>query len=61
MAAILADDIFKCISLHENDCLSIKITPKFVSKGPIDSTPGLIQIMAWHRLGVKPLSAPMMA
>ena len=30
MAAILADDIFKCIFLNENDRISIQISMKFV-------------------------------
>ena len=35
MDAILADDIFKCILLNENVRISIKISLKFVPKGPI--------------------------
>ena len=30
MAAILADDIFKCTLLNENDMIPIKISLKFV-------------------------------
>ena len=33
---------------------------KFVSKGPVNNIPALIQIMAWRRPGDKPLSEPMM-
>ena len=33
---------------------------KFVPKGPINNNPALVQIMAWRRLGDKPLSEPMM-
>ena len=33
---------------------------KFVTKGPINNTPALVQIMAWRRPGDKPLSEPMM-
>ena len=33
---------------------------KFVPKGPINNIPALVQIMAWRRLGDKPLSEPMM-
>ena len=33
---------------------------KFVPKGPIDNITALVQIMAWRRLGDKPLSEPMM-
>ena len=32
---------------------------KFVTKGPIDDTIALVQIMAWRRSGDKPLSEPM--
>ena len=54
------DDIFKCIFLNENAWISIKISLKFVPKGPINKIPALIQIMAWRRSGDKPLSEPMM-
>ena len=42
------DDIFKCIILNENIWISIKIALKFVCKGPINSIPVLVQIMAWY-------------
>ena len=61
MAAILADDIFKCLFLNGNDRISIKISLKFVPRGPIDSKPALVQVMAWRRIGDKPLPEPMMA
>ena len=54
------DDIFKCIFLNENVLISIKISPKFVPKGPMNNIPVLVQIMAWHRPGDKPLSESMM-
>ena len=47
MAAILADDIFKCIFLNENVRISIKISLKCVPKGPIDNKSALVQVMAW--------------
>ena len=53
-------DIFKCISLNENVWIPIKISLKFVPKGPICIIPGLDQIMAWRWPGDKPLSEPMM-
>ena len=56
----LADDILKCIFLNENVPISIKISLKFVPKGPIKNIPALVWIMAWHRPGDKPLSEPMM-
>ena len=43
-----ADDTFKRIFLNENVGISIKISLKFVPKGPINSIPALVQIMAWH-------------
>ena len=46
MAAVLADDTFKRIFLNENARISIKISLKFVSKGPINNIPALVQIMA---------------
>ena len=54
------DDILKCIFLNENLWISIKISLKFVFKGPISNIPALVQIMAWRRPGDKPLSEPMM-
>ena len=39
---------------------SINIPLSFVPKGPIDNIPALVQIMAWHPSGDKPLSEPMM-
>ena len=54
------DNIFRCILVNEKFCILIKISLKFVPKGPIDNNPALIQIMAWHRIGDKPLSEPML-
>ena len=55
-----ADDTFKCIFLNENVIISMKIPLKFVPKAPIINNPALVQIMAWHQSGDKPLSEPMM-
>ena len=55
------DDILKCIFFDENVLISIKISPKFVPKSPINNFPALVQIMAWHRSGDKPLSETMLA
>ena len=54
------DAVFKCIFLNENVWMLIKISLKFVPKGPINNTIALVQIMAWHRPGDEPLSEPMM-
>ena len=42
--------------------ISIKISLKFVSKGPINNIAALVQMqgMAWRRPGDKPLSEPML-
>ena len=43
MAAIMADDILKCIFLNENDRISIQISLKLVSKSSIDNKPALFR------------------
>ena len=40
--------------------VSTKISLMFIPKDSINNIPALIQIMAWHRAGDKPLSEPMM-
>ena len=54
-----ADYNFRCVFVNEMFCILIKISLKFVPKGPIDNNPTLVQIMAWHRIGDKPLSESM--
>ena len=60
MAVNVADDIFKCIFLNENDRNPIQFSLKFVPRTPIDNTPALVPVMAWRRKGDKPLPEPMM-
>ena len=60
MAAILADDIFKCIFLNQNIKILIQISLKFVLKGQIDNKSAMIQVMAWRLAGGKPLPEAMM-
>ena len=36
-------------------CILLRISLKFVPKGSIDNNPVLVQIMAWRRIGDKPL------
>ena len=60
MAAIFADDIFKWIFLNENVWILIKISLKFISKGPINNMPALFQTLTCCQIGDKPLSEPMM-
>ena len=40
------DDIFRCIFLNENTWIAINISLNFVTKGPLDNIPSLVQIMA---------------
>ena len=42
-----ADDTFKCIFLNANVRILLKISLKFVAKGPINNISALVQIMAW--------------
>ena len=51
-----ADVIFKCTFLNANELISIKILLKCIPKDPINSIPALVQIMAWNRLGDKPIN-----
>ena len=53
-------DIFKSIFLNENAWIPIKISLKFVPRGPIKNILVLVQLMAWRRPGDMPLSWPMM-
>ena len=55
-----ADDIRNCIFLNENVSILFKISLKFVVKVWINNIPALVQIMAYHRSGDKPLSEPML-
>ena len=51
------DDIFMCIFAKKGVCVPIKISLKFVPKGPI-IIPALVHIMAWCRPGDKPFFEP---
>ena len=46
--------------LERNIWILIKISLKFVPKGPITNIPALVEIMVWRRSGDKPLSEPVM-
>ena len=55
------DDIFKWIFVKENAWILIKISLKFIPKGPVDNIPAMVQIMAWCRPGDTLLSESIMA
>ena len=46
-----ADDIFKGIFSNKNVWIPSQISLKFVSQGPINDIPALVQIVAWRRPG----------
>ena len=56
----IVDDIFKCIFVNGKFDILINFSLKFVPKGPIDIKAAMVQIMAWHRTGDKPLPEPML-
>ena len=60
MAAMLADDNFKCIFVDENERIPIQISLKFVPRSPIDNKTALVHVMAWRRTGDKQLPEPML-
>ena len=60
MAAIF-QTIFQIDFLNEKVRLLIRILLKFIPRGPINNISALVQIMAWCRPGLKPLSEPMVA
>ena len=43
MAAIMADDIFRCISMNVKSCILIRISLKFVPMGPVDNKAAFVQ------------------
>ena len=45
------NDTLKCSSLNQNVSIWIKISFKFVPKGPINNISALVQIKAWYRSG----------
>ena len=55
-----AEDMFRCIFMNEKFSILIKISIKFVPKRPIDNNTALAKIMAWHQIGDKPLSVPVL-
>ena len=46
--------------MNENVIICIQISLKFVPKIPIDNKSALVQVMALHRTGDKPLPEPML-
>ena len=55
----ITDDTFKSI-FNESVWIPIPISLKFVPKGPIDYNSALVQVVAGHRTGEKPLPESML-
>ena len=60
MAAI-SRTTFQRISMNESYHIFIRISPKYIPMCPIANMQPLVQMMAWHQAGDKPLSEPMLA
>ena len=54
------DKIVKQLFVTENVCILIWISIKVISEGPTDNKSSLVQVMAWHLSGDKPLHEPVM-
>ena len=48
-------DIFTCIFLNENLYVLIEIALRLIYNCSIDNQSSLVQVMAWHHIGAKPL------
>ena len=46
--------------MNEKFCISIRISLKFIPKGPIGNKPAMVPEMVWHRVGDKPLPEPVL-
>ena len=51
---------FEYIFLDENHRILIKISVKFVLKGPIDNKTSLVQVKTWRGTGDKPIPEPVL-
>ena len=60
MDAISQTTFFKRMFMNEKLCIFIRISLKFVPWGPINNKSALVQLMAWHQTGDKPLFEPML-
>ena len=56
----MADEIFKSIFFNEDISILIKISMKFVPRGPVDNKSALVQVMALRWTGDKPIPEPML-
>ena len=57
----LNDLFFQFYFENENIWISIKISLKFIPKGPVNNIPAMVYMMTWRRPGDKSLSEPMVS
>ena len=55
-----AENSFQHIFMDEKFYILTRISPRFVSKGPIYNDSALVQAIIWHQTGDKPLPEPML-
>ena len=55
-----AKNIFQYIFLNKNWLMLMEILLRFLPYDPINSKSAVVQVMAWHRTGDKPIPEPMM-
>ena len=60
MATISQTMYSEVFFVNEKLSILIHIPLKFVPKGPFDNKAALVQLMAWRRIGEKPVSEPML-
>ena len=60
MATIWQKIFSEAFTWMKSFCILIKISLKFLPKGPIDNNTALVEIMAWRQIGDEPLSEPML-
>ena len=60
IATVSQTTFFKCTFLNKKCGIFIRVSSKFVAKGPIDNTSVLVRVMALHRTGDKSLPEPML-
>ena len=46
--------------MNETFCILIRVSLKFVPKGPIDIKAAMVQVMVWRRIGDTPLTEAML-
>ena len=60
--AVISQTMFSdAFFINEKFYILNRLSVKCVPKGLINNIPALVEIIAWHQIGDKPLSEPMLA